>query len=135
MSSASAAATGTPAATPIPFTEEEIRAVAYDADGLVPAIVQEEATGRVLMMAWMNEDALRRTLETGRTWFWSRSRQEYWCKGETSGDRQYVRGASYDCDMDVLLFVVEQEGRGASHTGERSCFFRAFGGGAEPGKV
>jgi phosphoribosyl-AMP cyclohydrolase len=135
MSSASAAATGTPAVTPIPFTEEEIRAVAYDADGLVPAIVQEEATGQVLMMAWMNEDALRRSLETGRTWFWSRSRQEYWCKGETSGDRQYVRSAAYDCDMDVLLFVVEQEGRGACHTGERSCFFRAFGGGAEPGKV
>jgi phosphoribosyl-AMP cyclohydrolase len=135
MSSASAAATGTPAATPIPFTEEEIRAVASDADGLVPAIVQEEATGQVLMMAWMNEDALRRSLETGRTWFWSRSRREYWCKGETSGDRQYVRSAAYDCDMDVLLFVVEQEGRGACHTGERSCFFRAFGGGAEPGKV
>ena len=75
----------------------------------------------------MNEDALRRTLETGRTWFWSRSRQEYWCKGETSGDRQYVREALYDCDVDVLLFVVEQEGRGACHTGERSCFFRAFG--------
>jgi phosphoribosyl-AMP cyclohydrolase len=134
MSSASAT-TGTPTATPIPFTEDEIRAVAYDADGLVPAIVQEEATGQVLMMAWMNEDALRRTLETGRTWFWSRSRQEYWCKGETSGDRQYVRHAAYDCDMDVLLFVVEQEGRGACHTGERSCFFRAFGSGAEPGKV
>jgi phosphoribosyl-AMP cyclohydrolase/phosphoribosyl-ATP pyrophosphohydrolase/phosphoribosyl-AMP cyclohydrolase len=86
-------------------------------------------------MAWMNEDALRRTLETGRTWFWSRSRQEYWCKGETSGDRQYVRRAAYDCDGDTLLFVVEQEGRGACHTGERSCFFRDFGRGAEPGKV
>ena len=83
------------------------------------------------MLAWMNEDALRRTLETGRTWFWSRSRQEYWCKGETSGDRQYVREACYDCDVDVLLFVVEQEGRGACHTGERSCFFRAFGDGAD----
>ncbi len=134
MSSASAT-TGSPVATPVPFTEDEIRAVAFDADGLVPAIVQEEATGQVLMMAWMNEDALRRTLETGRTWFWSRSRQEYWCKGETSGDRQYVRHAAYDCDMDVLLFVVEQEGRGACHTGKRSCFFRAFGGGAEPGRV
>jgi phosphoribosyl-AMP cyclohydrolase len=135
MSSASAATTGSPTATPIPFTENEIRAVAFDADGLVPAIVQEEVTGQVLMMAWMNEDALRKTLETGRTWFWSRSRQEYWCKGETSGDRQYVRHAAYDCDMDVLLFVVEQEGRGACHTGERSCFFRAFGSGAEPGRV
>ena len=83
------------------------------------------------MVGWMNEESLRRTLETGRTWFWSRSRQEYWCKGETSGDRQYVREAYYDCDMDVLLFVVEQEGAGACHTGERSCFFRAFGGGAD----
>lgn len=124
---------GSPAVTPIGFTEAEIGAVAFDDDGLVPAIVQEEGTGQVLMFAWMNEDALRRTLESGRTWFWSRSRQEYWCKGETSGDRQYVRDARYDCDMDVLLFVVEQEGRGACHTGERSCFFRAFGGGAEPG--
>ena len=107
----------------------------YDANGLVPAIVQEEATGEVLMFAWMNEAALRRTLETGRMWYWSRSRQEYWCKGETSGDRQYVRDARYDCDVDVVLFVVEQEGRGACHTGERSCFFRAFGGGAAPGPV
>jgi phosphoribosyl-AMP cyclohydrolase len=124
-----------PTSTPVTHTEAEIAAIAFDADGLVPAIVQEEGTGAVLMMAWMNEDALRRTLETGRTWFWSRSRQEYWCKGETSGDRQYVRHAAYDCDMDVLLFVVEQVGRGACHTGERSCFFRAFGSGADPGRV
>lgn len=124
-----------PTATPIRATEEEIAAVAFNADGLVPAIIQEVGTGRVLMMAWMNEAALRRTLETGRTWFWSRSRQEYWCKGETSGDRQYVRSAAYDCDMDVLLFQVEQEGRGACHTGERSCFFREFGSGATPGRV
>ena len=82
-----------PTATPIAATEAELDAVTYDADGLVAAIVQEEGTGEVLMLAWMNEDALRRTLETGRTWFWSRSRQEYWCKGETSGDRQYVREA------------------------------------------
>ena len=134
-SSVPADASAPPVATPIAATEAEIKAVAYDEDGLVPAIVQEEATGQVLMFAWMNEDALRRTFETGRTWFWSRSRQEYWCKGETSGDRQYVRSASYDCDMDVLLFVVEQKGRGACHTGERSCFFRAFGSGAEPGPV
>jgi len=119
--------------TPISHTEDELASVKYDASGLVPAIVQEQGTGEVLMMAWMNEDALRRSLETGRTWFWSRSRQEYWCKGETSGDRQYIREAKYDCDVDVILFVVEQEGRGACHTGERSCFFRAFGGGAEPG--
>ena len=124
-----------PTTTPIAHTEAEIAAVTFDAAGLVPAIVQEEATGEVLMVGWMNEASLRKSLETGRTWFWSRSRQEYWCKGETSGDRQYVRAAFYDCDADVLLFKVEQEGRGACHTGERSCFFRAFGGGAEPGRV
>ena len=124
-----------PVATPIAATEEQLAEVKYNADGLVPAIVQEAGTNEVLMVAWMNRDALERTLSTGRTWFWSRSRGEYWCKGETSGDRQYVRDARYDCDMDVLLFVVEQEGRGACHTGERSCFFRAFGSGATPGSV
>ena len=121
--------------TPIPYTAEELDAVAYDANGLVPAIVQERGTNQVLMVGWMNREALERTLQTGRTWFWSRSRQEYWCKGETSGDRQYVRDARYDCDMDVLLFVVDQLGRGACHTGERSCFFRAFGDGSQPGRV
>ncbi len=78
-------------ATPVPFTEAELDAVTYNADGLVAAIVQDAADGTVLMFAWMNAESLRRTLETGRTWFWSRSRQEFWCKGETSGDRQYVR--------------------------------------------
>jgi phosphoribosyl-AMP cyclohydrolase/phosphoribosyl-ATP pyrophosphohydrolase/phosphoribosyl-AMP cyclohydrolase len=126
---------GSPVATPIPYTTAELDAVAFDANGLVAAIVQEAGTNEVLMIAWMNRDALERTLSTGRTWFWSRSRGEYWCKGETSGDRQYVREALYDCDMDALLFVVEQEGRGACHTGERSCFFRAFGSGATPGTV
>jgi len=124
-----------PEVTPIVATEEELAGVHYNADGLVGAIVQEHGTGDVLMFAWMNEAALRRTLETGRMWYWSRSRQEYWCKGETSGDRQYLREARYDCDVDALLFVVEQEGRGACHTGERSCFFRSFGGGATPGPV
>src|SRR5881275_1344950 len=100
-----------PVVTPIPFSETDLGNVTYNAEGLVPAIVQEHGTGQVLMLAWMNEESLRKTLETGRTWFWSRSRQEYWCKGETSGDRQFVREAYYDCDMDVLLFVVEQEGR------------------------
>jgi phosphoribosyl-AMP cyclohydrolase len=116
-----------PAVTPIPYTEEQLARVEFDADGLAPAVVQEAGTGTVLMFAWMNEDALRRTLDTGRSWFWSRSRQEYWCKGETSGDRQYVREARYDCDGDVILLVVEQEGRGACHTGNRTCFYRAFG--------
>jgi phosphoribosyl-AMP cyclohydrolase len=90
-------------------------------------VVQEAGSGQVLMVAWMNEATLSETLETGRTVFWSRSRQERWAKGDTSGDRQWVREAYYDCDGDVLLLVVEQEGRGACHTGERSCFFRAFG--------
>ena len=80
-----------PTITPIPFTAEELDAVSYDATGLVGAIVQEAGTNRVLMFGWMNREALERTLTTGRTWFWSRSRNEFWCKGESSGDRQYVR--------------------------------------------
>jgi phosphoribosyl-AMP cyclohydrolase len=116
-----------PVATPIAASPDQLAGVAFDDRGLVPAIVQEESTGEVLMLAWMNEESLRRTLDTGRTWFWSRSRQEYWCKGETSGDRQWVRGAFFDCDADAVLLVVEQEGRGACHTGEHSCFFRSFG--------
>jgi phosphoribosyl-AMP cyclohydrolase/phosphoribosyl-ATP pyrophosphohydrolase/phosphoribosyl-AMP cyclohydrolase len=124
-----------PTATPIEASEGEVSAVAFDDDGLVAAIVQEESTGRVLMLGWMDAEALRRTLAEGRMWFWSRSRREHWRKGDTSGDRQWVREAYYDCDMDTLLFVVEQEGRGACHTGERSCFFRAFGSSVEPGPV
>jgi phosphoribosyl-AMP cyclohydrolase len=120
-------------ATPIAVEEADISAIAFNSDGLVPAIVQEHGTGEVLMLGWMDDTALRRTLSSGRTWFWSRSRQEYWCKGETSGDRQWVRAAYYDCDGDTVLVVVEQEGRGACHTGERSCFFRAFGGGSPAG--
>jgi phosphoribosyl-AMP cyclohydrolase len=116
-----------PSATPIPVRADDISGVAFNEAGLVPAIVQEERTGQVLMLAWMNADALVRTLQTGRSWFWSRSRRELWCKGETSGDRQWVRAAYYDCDGDAVLLVVEQEGRGACHTGERSCFYRAFG--------
>ena len=116
-----------PATTPIQAAPGALDEVVFNDDGLVPAIVQEHEGGRVLMMAWMNRESLERTLETGRTWFWSRSRQEYWCKGETSGDRQYLRGAYYDCDGDTLLLIVEQEGRGACHTGEHSCFFRSFG--------
>jgi phosphoribosyl-AMP cyclohydrolase len=119
-----------PVATPISASDDEISQIEWNADGLAPAIVQEAGTGRVLMLAWMNDESLRRTLEEGRTVFWSRSRQELWRKGDTSGDRQWVREAYYDCDGDTLLFVVEQEGRGACHTGERSCFFRAFGAGA-----
>ncbi len=116
-----------PTATPIGVLDADIAAVAWNDDGLAPAIVQEQGTGDVLMLAWMNEEALRRTLESGRSWFWSRSRKEMWCKGETSGDRQWVREARYDCDADTILLIVEQEGRGACHTGERTCFYRRFG--------
>ena len=116
-----------PTPTPIPVIDDQLAQVTYNADGLVPAIVQDEASGEVLMMAWMNAETLRLTLEEGRTVFWSRSRQEVWRKGETSGEVQYVRKAFYDCDGDVLLFQVDQQGGGACHTGERSCFHRAFG--------
>jgi phosphoribosyl-AMP cyclohydrolase len=116
-----------PAATTTAFTPDQLAAVRYNADGLVPAIVQEAATGAVLMLAWMNAQSLEETLTTGRTVFWSRSRNERWRKGDTSGDRQVVRHAFYDCDGDTLLFVVDQEGVGACHTGSRSCFYRAFG--------
>jgi len=118
--------------SPVAFTEEEVARVAFNADGLVPAVVQDAADGTVLMVGYMNEEALRRTLRTGRSWFWSRSRQEYWCKGETSGDRQWVRGARYDCDGDAILLTVDQDGAGACHTGARSCFYRAFGAGDAP---
>ncbi|MGH9027824.1 MAG: phosphoribosyl-AMP cyclohydrolase [Acidimicrobiia bacterium] len=124
-----------PNATPIAVSDAELDAIRFDDNGLVPAIVQEHESGLVLMLGWMDREAVRRTFETGRTWFWSRSRQEHWRKGDTSGDRQWVRAAYYDCDDDALLVVVEQEGKGACHTGEWSCFFRAFGSGSTPGSV
>jgi len=114
-------------ATPIAFTEGELALVRFGAGGLIPAIVQDATDGTVLMLGYMDGEALRRTLQTGRSWFWSRSRREYWCKGETSGDRQWVRTVRYDCDGDALLVVVDQDGNGACHTGERSCFYRSFG--------
>ena len=101
-----------------------LAAVRFDADGLVPAIVQDHATGDVLMMAYMNAATLRQTLETGCMTYWSRSRQAVWVKGETSGHTQTVREAWVDCDGDALLFQVEQAGGAACHTGHRSCFFR-----------
>lgn len=116
-----------PTATPIEIRESDMEAVRYNDDGLVAAIVQDIDTRAVLMMAWMNEQTLHMSLEQGRTVFWSRSRSEVWRKGDTSGDRQFIRAAFYDCDGDTLLFLVEQEGRGACHTGAYSCFFRAFG--------
>jgi phosphoribosyl-ATP pyrophosphohydrolase/phosphoribosyl-AMP cyclohydrolase len=96
----------------------------FDAQGLIPAIIQEENTNEVLMVAYMNKESVQKTLETKRTWFWSRSRQQYWCKGETSGHVQNVKEVRYDCDADALLIVVEQIGV-ACHTGHKSCFFRA----------
>ncbi len=122
----------TPAPTPILPSSDQLDAIAFNADGLVPAIVQERGSGKVLMLAWMNRETLEETLAGGRTVFWSRSRQDRWRKGDTSGDRQWVREAYYDCDGDTLLLVVDQEGAGACHTGARSCFFRAFGAGSAP---
>lgn len=98
--------------------------VKYDANGLVSAIAQDHRTGRVLMLAYMNEDTLRQTLETGRMTYWSRSRQQVWIKGETSGNVQHVKAAYVDCDADALLFEIEQVGDAACHTGHTSCFFR-----------
>jgi len=99
-------------------------------NGLIPAIVQEHKTGRVLMMAWMNRASLEKTMETGKTHFWSRSRQKFWMKGETSGHTQAVRDIAFDCDGDTLLVQVEQLGA-ACHEGYQSCFFRSVqdGGG------
>jgi phosphoribosyl-AMP cyclohydrolase len=95
--------------------------VAFDAKGLIPAIIQEEGSKDVLMLGYMDNEALRRTLTTGRVTFWSRSRGEYWRKGDTSGNRQYVRGAALDCDDDAILVTVHQVGP-ACHTGAHSCF-------------
>jgi len=108
-------------------TSEQLAAVKYNSDGLVPVVTQDIANGDVLMMAWMNAESLSMTFAEGRMVYWSRSRQELWRKGDTSGDRQFVREAYYDCDGDTLLFKVEQEGNGACHTGARTCFFSRFG--------
>jgi phosphoribosyl-AMP cyclohydrolase/phosphoribosyl-ATP pyrophosphohydrolase/phosphoribosyl-AMP cyclohydrolase len=124
--------TTTSSAQPIVVTDEQLAQVTYNADGLVPAIVQDATTREVLMMGWMTAETLRLTLAEGRTVFWSRSRQEVWRKGDTSGEVQLVREAAYDCDGDTLLFLVDQQGGGACHTGNRSCFFRSFGAGDTP---
>lgn len=103
----------------------EVEEVAFDDRGLAPAIVQDAGDGTVLMLAWVDAEALRRTLESKTTWFWSRSRQEYWNKGATSGNTQEVVEVRYDCDADAILMRVRAAGP-ACHTGERSCFYRAF---------
>ena len=102
-----------------------IESIQYNEQGLVPAIVQDYLDGTVLMMAWMNKTSLTKTIATGETYFWSRSRQELWHKGATSGHIQHVKGIRYDCDSDALLVTVEQVGDIACHTGERSCFHQA----------
>ncbi len=99
-----------------------VERIRYDDRGLVPAIVQDCLDGTVLMMAWMNQESLQKTLDSGETWFWSRSRAELWHKGATSGHIQKVKSIRYDCDSDALLIGVEQLGDIACHTGERSCF-------------
>lgn len=96
----------------------------FNADGLIPAIIQEQSSGRVLMMAWMNRASIEKTVETGLTHFWSRSRKAFWMKGETSGHVQRVRDIALDCDGDTLLVQVEQVGA-ACHEGYKSCFFRS----------
>jgi phosphoribosyl-AMP cyclohydrolase/phosphoribosyl-ATP pyrophosphohydrolase/phosphoribosyl-AMP cyclohydrolase len=105
--------------------EELLNEIKYDVNGLAPAIVQDAVTKEVLMMAWMNAEALRLTLETGEAVFWSRSRREIWHKGATSGNVQKVVEVRVDCDADTLLVLVEPAGP-ACHTGERSCFYRTF---------
>ncbi len=96
----------------------------FDANGLIPAIVQDQKNGRVLMMAWMNRASLEKTISTGKTHFWSRSRQKFWMKGESSGHTQEVKDIAFDCDGDTLLVQVEQTGA-ACHEGYRSCFYRS----------
>ena len=97
----------------------------FDDNGLIPAVVQDARSNEVLMVAYMNAESLKRTVETGLTWYWSRSRKKFWQKGETSGNVQQVKEILYDCDQDTLLVRVDQTGP-ACHTGSRSCFFRSF---------
>jgi len=100
---------------------DRVTAPVFNDSGLIPVVVQQEGTGEVLMLAWMDAEALRRTRETGRATYWSRSRGDYWVKGETSGHTQHVRDIQLDCDGDTLLLIVDQMGA-ACHTGSRTCF-------------
>ena len=110
-------------------SDDFVASVKFDADGLVPAIAQQHDSGEVLMMAWMNANSIRETLETGRVCYWSRSRQSLWRKGESSGQVQVLEEMQIDCDGDTLLLKVDQSGV-ACHTGRRSCFYRAMRDGA-----
>jgi len=105
--------------------QHALDAIKFDADGLVPAIAQQHDTGEILMVAWMNREAVRATLDEGRVCYWSRSRGKLWRKGETSGQTQFLKDFRLDCDGDTVLLLVEQEGV-ACHTGRRNCFFRAW---------
>ena len=107
----------------IQITKDNLDQLKFTAEGLIPAIAQDDKTGEVLMMAWMNIDSLKDTLATGKASYWSRSRKSYWVKGETSGHFQHVKEIYYDCDCDVLLMKVDQIGA-AYHTNQRSCFYR-----------
>ena len=98
----------------------------YNEQGLIPAIIQDINTHEVLMLGYMNKNSLQKTIDGGKTCFWSRSRQKYWTKGETSGNVQLVKEVLYDCDADTLLVKVEQVGKGACHTGNRTCFYRSI---------
>jgi phosphoribosyl-ATP pyrophosphohydrolase/phosphoribosyl-AMP cyclohydrolase len=109
----------------LPDVEGLLQQLRFNNQGLIPAIAQDWLDGAVLMVAWMNQEALRCTLEHGEVHYWSRSRQELWHKGASSGHRQRLRGLRYDCDADVLLLSVEQQGDVACHTGARSCFYEA----------
>ena len=102
---------------------KDLKNFKFDKYGLIPAIIQDHKTDEVLMLAYMNKESLRRTIESGKTCFWSRSRKKFWVKGETSGHFQFVKAIAYDCDMDALLFKVRQINV-ACHTGNRSCFYR-----------
>lgn len=119
----------TSSAAATPAAEAWLDEIAWTPDGLVPAIAQDAKTGRVLMFAYMNREALRLTVETGEAHYWSRSRNRLWHKGEESGHVQHVRGVSVDCDADVVLLDIEQGGGIACHTGRASCFFRRLEGG------
>lgn len=130
------APTGVFAGVPLGDVDQDLLdGVAFDSRGLVTVVVQEAASRDVLMVAYMDREALARTISTGRSWFFSRSRQSLWCKGETSGDRQYVREVRVDCDGDAVLLLVDQHGEGACHTKEWSCFSRtAATGPGVPGR-
>ena len=102
---------------------EWINQLKYNEQGLIPAIIQDAEDGEILMMAWMNKESVKDSIEKGKTHFWSRSRQKYWMKGESSGNVQEIKDCYFDCDKDVLLFKVKQVGDAACHTGFRSCFY------------